>query len=197
MACKYHLNVTFIKECGAVWIWDSPSSCLLLFAIYIEESTCYCLEAWGVGMRRDGDPPSGVMSSETTDIFKCVCVFVCANVDGIKSIMQPVFPYPQGRVTWLLIVAWNVSCPFVSMWPSYWHPEWFSSILSQPLFVDVKVFICSQYSVVFQHQPLRKLIDHSYCSCCAADVHSICPNYSCYYSVLMMDCIQYVHIYIF
>lgn len=48
-------------------------------------------------------------------------------------------------------------------------------------FVFAKVFICSQCGSSPQQEPLRKLIDHSYFSCCAADMRSIWPNYSCFH----------------
>lgn len=58
-------------------------------------------------------------------------------------------------------------------------------------FVFVKGFICFQWSSSPQQEPLRKLIDHSHFSCCAADILSIRPNYSCFH------CNDWLHMCIF
>ena len=79
MACKYQLNVTFIKGCGAVWMWDSPPLCLRGGCRWVNMP--YCLEASGGGA---GDPQSGVVLRDC--ICVCICVCVCAHAEMSKCV---------------------------------------------------------------------------------------------------------------
>lgn len=81
-----------------------------------------------------------------------------------------------------LIVDCGVKCQLsVSMWHVILTDAVFLHHFTASSFVYVKVFICSQCSSSPQQEPLRKLIDHSHFSRCAADMHSIWPNNSCFH----------------
>lgn len=170
-----------------------PSGCgtalLSVFAVDADEWTCYCLEARGGGGRggspiwgRPQRPKPSVCVCVHAEMHKCVCA-------GIKSIMQTVFsplfflslvPLMNNE----LIVDCGVKCQLsVCLYVTcHFDGSRFPPSFSQPSpFVFVKVFICSQCGSSPQQEPLRKLIDHSHFSCCAADMHSIWPNYCCFH----------------
>lgn len=104
-------------------------------------------------------------------------VYVCAS---FTSIMQTVFAQPwaaneQRLDCWLYGVKCQLSVVHIILTGAI-----LLHYFSASPFVYVKVLIYCQRGSSPQWEPLGKLIDHSHFSCCAADMHGIWSNYSCF-----------------
>lgn len=124
------------------------------------------------------------LPSET--VAFCLCVCTCRNVQlyvWASHLLCRQFSFLFHSLVQLmnndLIVDCGVKCQLsVFMWHVILTGvDYFTA---SP-FVSVMAFTCCQCSSSPQQELLRKLIDHFHFSRCAADMHSIWPNYSCFH----------------